>query len=328
MIANLRSVRGIVALIVLLGLALLPLYTHLAQQSFLLTLFGRIMIYAIAALSLNVLIGYVGLVSFGHALYLMLGAYAVGLLQFHGITNGWIQLLIAIVGAAVVATITGLISLRTSGMAFIMITLAFAQMFFFLGVSLKEYGGDDGMRLEARSLLAPFDLNAGPTLYYVIFVVMLIVLYLTWRLVNSRYGHVMRGIKANERRLMALGYPTNQYKLGAFVLSACICSVAGFLIANLTSYTSPSFGAWSISGELIVIVVLGGIGTLFGPLVGAIAFLLFEEFLTSSSIPWVAKHWQFVLGIAIVLVVLLAKRGLYGSLPEVGGKSSNRKGPH
>jgi branched-chain amino acid transport system permease protein len=311
---SLTNPRTLVAALLLLGLALVPVYASLTNQTFVLTLFSRIMIYAVAAISLNLLIGYVGLVSLGHAMFLMIGAYAVGIMQYHGITNGWVHLLGAVAVSTVVAAITGWISLRTTGMAFIMITLAFAQMFFFLGVSLKEYGGDDGMRIETRSLLTPFDLSNGTTLYIVIFLFLMGVLGIKYFLINSRFGFVLRSIKSNERRTRALGFAVDRYKLGAMIGAAIVCAIAGFLLANLTKYTSPSYGAWNISGELIVIVVLGGMGTLFGPLAGAIALLLFEEFLTSSSVPWINTHWQLILGAVIVLIVLIAKRGLYGSL--------------
>jgi branched-chain amino acid transport system permease protein len=313
------SARAWVASAVLLALFLLPIYAAITNDTYSLTLASRILIFAIAATSLNILIGYVGLVSFGHALYFMLGAYVVGLMQFHGLTNGWAQLAVATVAAVVIALITGWVCLRTSGMGFIMITLAFAQMFFFLGVSLKEYGGDDGMRLDARSVLLPFDLAKGEQLYGIILLVLVLTLWLKHRLIESRFGYVLRGIKSNERRMIALGYPTLRYKLGAMVIAACICSAAGFLLANLTSYTSPAYGAWNISGELIVIVVLGGMGTLFGPLVGAIALLLFEELLKSTPNAWITQHWQLIMGAAIVLIVLVAKHGIYGSL---GNKKS------
>lgn len=322
---SLTNPRTLVAALMLLGLALVPVYASLTNQTFVLTLFSRIMIYAVAALSLNLLIGYVGLVSLGHAMFLMIGAYAVGIMQFHGITNGWLHLLGAVGVSMIVSAITGWISLRTTGMAFIMITLAFAQMFFFLGVSLKEYGGDDGMRIEARSLLAPFDLSNGTTLYLVIFGLLIAVLCVKYLLINSRFGFVLRSIKSNERRTRALGFAVDRYKLGAMMGAAIVCAIAGFLLANLTKYTSPSYGAWNISGELIVIVVLGGMGTLFGPVAGAIALLLFEEFLTSSSVPWVNTHWQLILGAVIVVIVLIAKRGLYGSLSEA--KKMVRKAP-
>jgi branched-chain amino acid transport system permease protein len=290
-------------------LAAVPVYAALADQPFYLTQFGRIMIYAIAASSLNLLIGYTGLVSFGHALYLAVGAYAVGILSFHGVGNGWLHLAVAIVASAVVALLTGLVVLRTSGMGFIMITLAFAQMFFFLGVSLKQYGGDDGMRLAARSALAPLDLASATQLYLLILAVLLATMYLSWRLVHSRFGYVLRGIKANERRMKALGFATLRFKLAIYVVAACITGVAGFLLANLTMYASPSYTAWTVSGELIVIVILGGMGTIVGPLVGAAGLLLLEETLSGLTV-----HWMAPLGIAIVLVVLLAKHGLYGTL--------------
>ena len=157
----------------------MPVYAAWFDEGFYLTLFSRVMVMAIAAISLNLLIGYTGLVSFGHALYLMVGAYAAGIASFHGITNGWLQLAIAIGAGLVISFVTGLIVLRTSGMAFIMITLAFAQMFFYLGISLKQYGGDDGLRMDARSALAPFDMSSNMTLYYVVFVILLAALYLS-----------------------------------------------------------------------------------------------------------------------------------------------------
>ena len=303
-----QSPRPWVVAALLLFFALVPVYSVAMNQPFYLTQFTRVMVYAIAAIGLNLLIGYTGLVSFGHALYLALGAYAVAIPAFHGVSNGWVHLACALGGAALVAGITGLVVLRTSGMGFIMITLAFAQMVFFLGVSLKHYGGDDGMRLAARSALAPLNLTSATQLYLLTFGVLIAVLYGTWRLVHARFGYTLRGIKANERRMKSLGYPTLAYKLAIYVIAACICAVAGFLLANLTLYASPSYTAWTVSGELIVIVVLGGLGTVIGPLVGALAFLLLEEWLAAWT-----THWMAPLGIAIVLVVLLAKKGLYGS---------------
>lgn len=303
------SPRLWIAVAIIVVLAIVPVYASLAGQPFYLTLFGRILIYALAASSLNLLIGYTGLVSLGHALYLGLGAYAVGIPAFHGLNDGWLQLLIALTGSAAVAVVVGLVCLRTSGMAFIMITLAFAQMFFYLGVSLKQYGGDDGIRLDARSQLAPLDLSSNVTLYYLVLAILLLVLYLSWRLVHARFGYTLRAIKANERRMLALGYPVRRYKLAAYVLSAMITGLAGFLLANLTSYTSPSYAAWTVSGDLIVMVVLGGMGTILGPVVGAAALLLLEEALSSSF-----EHWMAIIGLAIVLIVLTARRGLWGSL--------------
>lgn len=297
-----------VVLLLLAFLFLVPVYAQSTGEPFYLTQYGRIMIYAIAASGLNLLIGYTGLVSFGHALFIGIGAYAVGILGFHEIFNGWVQLAVAIGAAALVAVLTGLVALRTQGMGFIMITLAFAQMFFFLGISLKQYGGDDGIRLTQAVSLPPFDLGQPVQRYYLIFAVLVAVLYGTWRLVHSRLGYVLRGIKQNERRMFALGYPVRRFQLLAWILSAVIAAVAGFLLANLTQYASPAYAAWTLSGELIVIVMLGGMGTVVGPLVGALVLLLFEEWLAS-----VTTHWMAPLGIGIVLVVVLAKQGIYGS---------------
>ena len=307
----LRSPRLWAVGLLVVALGLVPVYAAVFGQSFYLTLFGRILIYAIAASSLNLLIGYAGLVSFGHALFFGLGAYAVGILGFHGIYQGWLHLGAAIAAAAAVGVLTGLIALRTAGIGFIMITLAFAQMFYFLGISLKQYGGDDGIQLLESSRLWPLDLSSKTQLYYLSFAILVAVMYLSWRLAHSRFGYTLRGIKANERRMLALGYRTLRFKLAIYAIAACVASVAGFLLANLTSYASPSYAAWTISGELIVIVVLGGMGTVAGPLVGALALLLLEEWLAALT-----QHWMAPLGVIIVAIVLLAKRGLYGSFRD------------
>ena len=304
----LNSLRFWAVSLLLAAFALVPVAAAAFDQPFFLSQFGRIMVYAIAACSLNLLIGYTGLVSFGHALYLALGAYAVAIPAFHGLDNGWLHLGLAIIGSGGVAALVGLVVLRTSGMGFIMITLAFAQMFFFLGISLKHYGGDDGTRLNANSALPPFDLASPTQRYLLIYAVLLAVLYGSWRLVHARFGFALRGIHANERRMKALGLPTLRLKLAVYVIAGAIAGVAGFLLANQTLYASPSYAAWTVSGELIVIVILGGVGTVVGPLVGALAFLLLEEWLAAWT-----THWMAPLGIAIVLVVLLAKQGLYGS---------------
>ena len=294
---------------VLLALLLLPAYASWTSQSYFVTLVTRMMIYGIAATSLNLLVGYTGLVSLGHALFLGIGAYAVGITAFHGIDNGWLQLLLAVAATAIVGALTGLVVLRTQGMAFIMITLAFAQMFHYLGVSLKEYGGDDGMSLPGRSRLAPLDLESDTQLYYLAFGLLVAALYLSWRLVHSRFGYVLRGIKSNERRMKALGFATNRYKLAVYIVAGSVAGIAGFLLANLSSYVSPSSSAWTVSGELVVMVILGGIGTVFGGALGALALLSIEEVLSS-----ITAHWMAVLGLLIVAIVLIAKRGIYGSL--------------
>jgi branched-chain amino acid transport system permease protein len=304
-----KAVHVWLVIAVIAVLFLVPVYAQWSGQSYYVTLVTRMMIYGIAATSLNLLVGYTGLVSLGHALFLGIGAYAVGIPAFHGMDNGWLQLLLVVATTAVVGALTGLVVLRTQGMAFIMITLAFAQMFFYLGVSLKEYGGDDGMSLPGRSRLPPFDFESNGQLYYFALTILLATLYLSWRLVHSRFGYVLRGIKSNERRMKALGFSTVRYKLAIYVVAGVIAGVAGFLLANLSSYVSPSSSAWTISGELVVMVILGGIGTVFGGALGALALLLIEELLSSLT-----EHWMAVLGLLIVAIVLIAKNGIYGSI--------------
>ncbi|MBN8492097.1 MAG: branched-chain amino acid ABC transporter permease [Burkholderiales bacterium] len=310
----------IFAVLLLAGLALVPVLASLLGQPFWVTLFTRILIFALAAMGLNLVLGYGAMVSFGHAMYLGIGAYAVGILSHHGVDNGLLQLAVALGVGALVALAVGAICLRTSGMAFIMITLAFAQMLFFLAVSLREYGGDDGMQLQNRSRFGPLDLNNATLLYYLAYALLLAVLYGFWRLVHSRFGMVLRGCRSNERRMRSMGFPTLRYKLSAYVISALVCVLAGMLMANLTRFVAPSYMAWTVSGELIVMIVLGGLGTLVGPIAGATALLLVEEGLSSLKlgIPWldtvINQHWLALIGIFIVLVVLVLKQGLYGWL--------------
>jgi len=295
------------------GLALLlalPGLAALLDQPFYLTLVTRMLVFAIAALSLDLILGYGAMVSFGHAAYLGIGAYAVGILAFHGVTAAWIQWPVAIVGSAAVATLIGLVSLRTSGVYFIMITLAFGQMLYFLAVSLKAYGGDDGLTINVRSRLGgPLDLSNGSVLYYLVLALLLGLLLLCRRLVAARFGMVIRGAKSNERRMRALGFPIVRYRLTAFALAGTMCGIAGVLLANLTNFASPAYMHWTRSGELIVMVILGGMGSLIGPILGAFALLALEEALSSLT-----QHWQVYLGPILILIVLFARSGIYGVL--------------
>jgi len=309
------SIRVVVAAVILTGLALVPVLSSLIGQPYYVTLFTRIVILAIAAVGLNLILGFGGLVSFGHAMYVGIGAYAVGILSFYGIDNGWAQLGAALLVGTAVAAVVGLVCLRTSGVAFIMITLAFAQMLFFLAVSLKQFGGDDGLTIANRSDFGLFSLHSNAALYYAAFVVLLLCLAVLSRLVRSRFGMVLRGARANERRMAALGFPLLRYRLTAYVMSALACVVAGMLLANLTKFTSPSYMAWQASGDLIVMIVLGGMGTVVGPVAGAIALLVLEEILAGWT-----QHWMVILGPAIVLIVLTAKRGIYGYLADLDAR--------
>ena len=293
-----------------LFLAALPAITVVLEQPFYLTLAARILIFAIAALSLDLILGFGGMISFGHAAYVGLGAYAVGVMSFHGIDNGWLQLLVAIVGSSVVAFVIGAICLRTSGIYFIMITLAMTQLLFFLGVSLETYGGDDGLPTNRSKFLEGFELSNDVNLYYLILFFTILATFISWRLINSRFGMVIRGAKENEARMQAIGFPTFRYKLLAFVISGAMCSVAGFLLGNLTEFVTPDFMHWFRSGEIMIMVLVGGMGTLFGPLFGAAAFLLFEEVISN-----ITQHWPVIFGPLLIILVIFAKQGLWGFLP-------------
>ena len=306
------------ALVLLALLGLVPPVAAAIDQPFYLDLFGRMMVYALAAVSLNVILGYGGLVSFGHAAFLGVGGYAIGILSTGGVHDALIQWPVAVAASAGFAFLTGLVVLRTSGAYFIMITLAFAQMLFFFFNSLELYGGDDGLTLPKRSTLAGIPVFDNATvLYYTIFVFLVAALWLSARLVASRFGTILRGAKSNERRLRALGVSTFRYKLAAYTLAGAVCGLAGALLANETEFVAPSVMHWARSGELIVMVVLGGMGSVFGPLFGAVAFLTLSHFLADLT-----RHWHIVLGPLLILVVLFARGGIAGFLDRLG-----RKGP-
>jgi len=307
--------RLVLLVVGLAALALAPPVAIALDQPFYIDLLRRVMIFAIAALSLNLILGYGGMVSFGHAAYLGIGGYAVAILAYHGIHDGFVQLAVAVGGSALVALVIGAISIRTSGIYFIMITLAFTQMLYFLGISLEEYGGDDGLRLAARSDFGGLiDLGNSTAFYYLVFAVMVACLYLIHRIVNSRFGMVIRAAKSNEARTRAIGYSPYLYRLAAFVIAGAMCGVAGVLFVNHTAYLTPDFMHWTRSGEIMFMVILGGIGTSVGPVLGAFVLLLLEDSLSGMT-GFVGQHWQLFIGIFLVLVVLFAKRGLAGLLP-------------
>ena len=310
------NLRVVVILAALVLLALVPPVMTALDQPFYLELFARVMIFAIAALSLDLILGYGGMVSFGHAAYLGLGGYAVAILSYYDISNGFLHFGVAILASAVVAFVIGAISLRTSGVYFIMITLAFCQMLYFLGISIEEYGGDDGISTSRSDFGSLIDLGDSTTLYYFILAFLAVFLYLLYRLVNSRFGMVIRGINSNERRMKALGFATFRYKLLAFIIAGIVCGVAGALLANLTQFVTPTIMRWERSGEILVMVLMGGMGSLFGPVLGATVFLLLEEYLAALT-----QHWMIIFGPFLVILVLFARRGIYGLIPERGAKN-------
>ena len=299
---NRRAVLWAVAIAIL---AALPAVVSALHQPYYLELARRIMIFAIAAVSLDLILGYGGMVSFGHAAYLGIGGYAVGILAFYGIGNGWLQLGVAIGASALVAAAIGAVSIRTSGVYFIMITLAFTQMLYYLGISLDMFGGDDGMRLKSRSDFGFVNLADPVQFYYVVLALMLAAIYLTQRIVNSRFGAVIRAARSNEARTRAIGFSPYPYRLLAFVIAGAIGGVSGALLVNHTAYLTPEFMHWTRSGEIMFMVILGGMGTPAGPLAGAAALLLLEDLLSSWT-----QHWQVILGPLLVLSVIFFKRGL------------------
>lgn len=297
--------------IVIALLALLPPVATALKQPFYLDLVRRVMIFAIAATSLNLILGYGGLVSFGHAAYLGVGGYAVGILAFHGVHDGWVQWGTAIGASTLVALAIGAVSLRTSGIYFIMITLAFTQMLYYLGVSVEKYGGDDGMRVKTRSQFdGLIDLADPVAFYYLVLAIMLACIYVVYRLANSRFGMVLRAAKSNERRSRAVGFSPYAYRLTAFTIAGAMCGLAGALFANHTAYITPDFMHWTRSGEIMFMLILGGIATTAGPLLGALALLVVETLLAGWT-----QHWQVILGPLLVLSVLFFRRGLAGMLP-------------
>lgn len=301
----------------LVALAAVPVLASVLDQPFYVDLFRRVMIFAVAALSLDVILGYGGMVSFGHAAYLGIGAYAVGVTTYHGVSNGYAQWALAIVASMVVALAIGAISIRTSGVYFIMITLAFTQMLYYLGISIEEYGGDDGMRLATKSQFpGVLDIGNPAAFYYVVLGILVLFLYLAHRLVNARFGMVIRATKSNEPRARAVGFSPYPYKLIAFAVAGGMCGLAGALLVNQTEYLTPEFMHWTRSGEIMFMVILGGMGTLVGPVVGALVFLLLEQVLSAWT-----EHWQIILGPFLVLVVLFARRGLWGLLPPGAGRN-------
>jgi branched-chain amino acid transport system permease protein len=300
----------IVGLALLGFLGLIPVLAVAFDDPFLLTLFTRIVIMAIAAVSLNLILGYGGLVSFGHAAYIGVGGYTVGILAFHGVHAAWIQWPLAVIISGIVAALIGLLSLRTKGIFFIMITLAFSQLVYYLGNGAFAYGGDDGLNILKRSDFGGLiNLDNRPTFYYLCWMILLGTIYFVHRTVNSRFGMVLQGAKSNDRRMATIGFPVHRYQLTAFVIAGMICGLAGVLTATFTGFISPAMMHWSRSGDLIVMVVLGGMGSLFGPVFGTVAFLLLEEVLSSWT-----EYWKIVFGPILVLVVLFARGGIDGAM--------------
>jgi branched-chain amino acid transport system permease protein len=314
-----RAVEAPVSTLVLAALvgllAITPLLARLGPESYVLSLVTRAMILAIAVVSLDLIVGYGALVSLGHAAFLGIGAYAVAILSHHGLPEVLVHVGVAVAAAAVFAAATSAVSLRASGVYYIMSTLAFGQMLFFLAVSLSAYGGDDGITLPGRSVLFGLPAFASDVGFYYVVLATLIGAYAVTRcIVASRFGRVLRGIRENPVRMQAIGFAPFLYQLAACIIAGAMCSVAGVLLANQTEFVSPAYMTWQRSVELLAMVILGGLGTLYGPILGTLAFLLLEEALSSLT-----EHWKLIFAPLLILVVLEGRGGLAGLMSRLGG---------
>ena len=292
---------------------LLPLLAQASGMEYYIGVVTRILIFAMVAASLNFILGYGGMVSFGHAVFFGLGAYVTAIASFHGVTSAWLIWLLAALVTALVGLVIGVIALRTRAVYFIMITMALAQLFYYFFVGFRYYGGDDGLQVTARPLLGfGFDMSGDNAFYWVVLAWLVASFVLLQRLLASRFGLALNAIRQNERRAQAIGYPALRYKLAAFVIAAVIAGLAGSLIGMSNLFASPKLLHWSQSGILLVMVALGGVGYFYGGLLGAAAFLLLEEVLSTHF-----EYWQIYVGLILLLVVMVAPRGV-SSLATIG----------
>ena len=312
-----------IILLILLAMVL-PLALKATDQSFYLSFASRILITALAATSLNLVLGYGGMVSFGHAAFVGTGAYVASIAMAEGLTSAWFGWPAAVLASGAAALIVGAVSLRTRGVYFIMITLAFAQMMYYLVNSMKAYGGDEGLTLPARAGLGfGLDLGDEVTFYYVVLFLLSISLYSFSRLIHSRFGRALMAIRENEARAEALGFPTLRYKLIAFMIAGAAGGLAGALLASHGKYVNPNVLHWTQSGTLLVMVILGGVGRLWGGVIGAAALLILEHLMGEYRIGWLAElapnyqqHASLGVGIVLLATVLYAPQGIAGLLSK------------
>jgi len=295
-----------VAPVVILAMLLaLPTLLEALDQAYYTGFATRVLIFALAASSLNLVLGFGGMVSLGHAAFFGVGAYVAAICYDAGISEGLLVLPLAMAVAGLFALAVGAISLRTRGVYFIMITLAFAQMTYYLFISARAWGGDDGLPIYERMQFAGLSLAGDNALYYLALGALSLCMLLFARLARARFGHTIQAIRDNETRMEALGYPVFRYRLVCFALGGAVAGLAGALLANLTGMASPNLLQWTQSGTLLVMVIIGGVGYLWGGIVGAVVLLLLEEFLLA----WF-EHWHIVLGLLLIGIVLFAPRGV------------------
>ncbi len=300
----------------------IPLWALIMDEPFTITLMTRAVVFAIAAVGLNIALGLGGMVSFGHAVFFGLGGYAMGILAHHGQTftpvAEWplfiegtksmpIIWLVALVVSSFAAYIIGLLSLRTSGVYFIMITLAFGQMFFFFSISWSEYGGEDGLSIYVRNGFPGLN-TLDPIQYYgLCFAILCAVLFFVSRVAKSPFGLALNASRQSQQRVETVGLNSTRLKLIAFVISGAITGLAGALFADLNRFVSPTMFSWQFSGEIIVFIIIGGVGRLFGPVVGALVFVALEHLLGGLS-----EFWHIYLGLLLLVIVLFGKGGIIG----------------
>jgi branched-chain amino acid transport system permease protein len=309
--------RGLLLLLLLAAAIVLPpcfgtYYVRFATQ---------IAIYGMAALSVDLLLGYAGLITFGQAALFGVGAYAAGMLTVYGVTSAFLAWPLAVLVSMLFALAIGSLSLRTRGFQFIMVTLAFAQMVYYFAQSLRNWGGDDGFTMPERDHLGPVALADHAVFYYVVLVLLALVMVVTSRIVGSEFGMVIRGIRDNERRAAAVGFPPYPYKLAVFVIAGGVAGLAGALMANHAKFVSPATLSWQLSGELLAMVILGSANSLIGPVLGAAFFLAFRDVLSD-----ITEHWMLFFGPLLVARVLLVKDGIWGMLLRATGAAADKSG--
>ncbi len=307
---------SLLSVVCVLLLIAFPLVAPVLDLTFYVSFVRRVLIFALAASSLNLILGYGGMVALGHAAFFGAGAYVVAMLSVEGVSNALIAWPVAILVTALLALFVGIVSLRTRGVYFIMITLAFAQMVYYIFISLRKYGGEDGVNLSSHSKLPWIDLADDNSFYYFVLVVVLASLWLMNRFVQARFGQALQGIRENESRMEAMGYPVFRIKLLAFVLAAAFAALAGILLANHNLFVSPSLMHWTESANLIIMVIVGGMGLRYGGLVGAAVMLTLEEFLRLYT-----DYWHMPLGVLLLAIVLIAPHGLAGMWNSASAKA-------
>ena len=310
-------------LVILLILFFLPLISFFFDEPYLTTLATKIIILSIAGIGLNFILGYGGLVSFGHASFFGVGGYITGILAFHAQNSEpfyffteftasnqiIIVWLVSLLICALLAFFIGFFSLRTSGVYFIMFTLAFAQMLYYFSISWPAYGGEDGLSIYMRNIFPYFNTMNPMVFYFICFLLLILLIYFLKRILNSPFGMVLQACKENEERVKSVGINPFKVKLLAFVISGAITGLAGSLYTDLNRFVSPSVLSWQMSGEIMVLVILGGVAKLYGPILGAIFYIILEQTLGGIS-----ENWQFWLGFIIILEVLFAKAGIMSFL--------------